>query len=318
MGRRPGPASPHRRRPRPAGRRRRPDAPTPRCWKTRRSRRRCTGARPGAAPTTRWCCPGGHRARGMRPYLESPEVQQMAIDAFRAEKPVGAICHGVLVAARAVDPVTERSVLYGRRTTALTWALERQGMGHRPLHAVLGPDYYRTYVEEPGQRWGYLSVQQEVTRALADPADFADVEKGSPDWRRKTSGRARDTLDRRAPRLGRARRLLRVGPLARRCAHLRPDLRRRCWPSGPDASAAVEHEVERPRRHQLLEVEIFAPRPSGPPPPGAAPRRRTRTTPATSSTAAQPTPRPASVAASRPRRARRARRGTARPGGRRL
>ena len=28
--------------------------------------------------------PGGHRARGMRPYLESPEVQQMAIDSFRA------------------------------------------------------------------------------------------------------------------------------------------------------------------------------------------------------------------------------------------
>ena len=40
-----------------------------------------------------------------------------------------------------------------------------------------------------------MSVQQEVTRALADPADFADVEKGSPDCRRKTSGRARDTLD---------------------------------------------------------------------------------------------------------------------------
>jgi hypothetical protein len=39
-----------------------------------------------------------------------------------------------------------------------------------------------------------MSVQQEVTRALADPADFADVEKGAPDRRRKTSGRVRDTL----------------------------------------------------------------------------------------------------------------------------
>ena len=138
--------------------------------------------------------PGGHRARGMRPYLESPEVQQMAIDAFRAEKPVGAICHGVLVAARAVDPVTERSVLYGRRTTALTWALEDKAWGIARFTRFWDRDYYRTYVEEPGQRWGYLSVQQEVTRALADPADFADVEKGSPDWRRKSSGRARDTL----------------------------------------------------------------------------------------------------------------------------
>jgi putative intracellular protease/amidase len=58
--------------------------------------------------------PGGHRARGMRPYLESPEVQQMAVDAFHAGKPVGAICHGVLVAARAVDPVTGHCTAGGR------------------------------------------------------------------------------------------------------------------------------------------------------------------------------------------------------------
>ena len=44
-----------------------------------------------------------------------------------------------------------------------------------------------------------MSVQQEVTRALAAPADFADVEKGSPDWRRKTSGRARDSSDDQRP-----------------------------------------------------------------------------------------------------------------------
>ncbi|MFZ0249072.1 MAG: type 1 glutamine amidotransferase domain-containing protein [Acidimicrobiales bacterium] len=139
--------------------------------------------------------PGGHRARGMRPYLESPEVQQMAIDAFRSAKPVGAICHGVLVAARAVDPATGRSVLHGRRTTALTWALERKAWDIAHRTRFWDPNYYRTYVEEPGQGWGYMSVQQEVTRALADPADFADVEKGAPGYRRKTSGRARDTLD---------------------------------------------------------------------------------------------------------------------------
>jgi putative intracellular protease/amidase len=139
--------------------------------------------------------PGGHRARGMRPYLESPEVQQITIDAFRAGKPVGAICHGVLVAARAIDPATERSVLHGRRTTALTWALERKAWDVAHWTRFWDRSYYRTYVEEPGQGWGYMAVQQEVTRALADPADFADVEKGSPDWRRKTSGRARDTLD---------------------------------------------------------------------------------------------------------------------------
>jgi putative intracellular protease/amidase len=152
----------------------------------------------GAARRSRYdalVLPGGHRARGMRPYLESPEVQQMAVDSFRAGKPVGAICHGVLVAARAVDPVTGRSVLHGRRTTALTWELERKAWGIARWSRFWDPSYYRTYTEEPGQRWGFLSVQQEVTRALADDADFSDVEKGTRDWRRKTSGRARDTLD---------------------------------------------------------------------------------------------------------------------------
>lgn len=137
--------------------------------------------------------PGGHRARGMRAYLESAEVQQMAIDAFRADKPVAAICHGVLVAARAIDPATGRSVLHGRRTTALTWALERRAWDVAHWTRFWDSNYYRTYVEERGQPWGSLSVQQEVTRALADPADFVDVEKGTPDYRRKASGRARDT-----------------------------------------------------------------------------------------------------------------------------
>ena len=138
--------------------------------------------------------PGGHRARGMRDYLESPEVQQMAVDAFAAGKPVGAICHGVLVAARACDPRTERSVLYGRATTALTWSLENKAWGIARWTRFWDANYYRTYVDEPGQRAGFMSVQQEVTRALAEPSDFKDVAKGTPDWRRKTSGRARDAL----------------------------------------------------------------------------------------------------------------------------
>jgi putative intracellular protease/amidase len=136
---------------------------------------------------------GGHRARGMRDYLESPEVQQMVVDSFRAGRPVAAICHGVLVAARALDPATGRSVLYGRRTTALTWQLERRAWELASRTRFWDPDYYRTYVEEPGQPAGFMSVQQEVTRALADPGDFLDVPRDAPDYRRKTSGRARDT-----------------------------------------------------------------------------------------------------------------------------
>src|SRR5271155_4610142 len=44
--------------------------------------------------------PGGHWARGMRPYLENPLLQRLTADFFDAEKPVAAICHGVVLAAR--------------------------------------------------------------------------------------------------------------------------------------------------------------------------------------------------------------------------
>jgi putative intracellular protease/amidase len=38
-----------------------------------------------------------------------------------------------------------------------------------------------------------MSVQQEITRALARPEDFLDVPPDAPDYRRKTSGMTRDT-----------------------------------------------------------------------------------------------------------------------------
>lgn len=133
--------------------------------------------------------PGGHRARGMREYLESPVLREIVVDAFRRDLPVGAICHGVLLAARSVDPDTGRSVLHGRRTTALTWQLERTAWRLARRTRFWDPGYYRTYLEEPGQPEGYMSVQQEVTRALADPADFRDTTD-----RIKASGRARDRL----------------------------------------------------------------------------------------------------------------------------
>jgi putative intracellular protease/amidase len=42
---------------------------------------------------------------------------------------------------------------------------------------------------------GYMSVQQEVTRALARPDDFLDVPADSPNHRQKTSGMVRDNFD---------------------------------------------------------------------------------------------------------------------------
>jgi putative intracellular protease/amidase len=143
--------------------------------------------------------PGGHRARGMRSYLESPVLQAMVVDAFRRRMPLGAVCHGVLLAARSIDPHDGRSVLHGRRTTALTWSLERRAWTVARVTRFWDPDYYRTYREQPGQPAGYMSVQQEVTRALARHEDFCDVDQHDPDAGLKQSGRARDTIDDERP-----------------------------------------------------------------------------------------------------------------------
>lgn len=102
---------------------------------------------------------GGH-APGMKPYLESEHVQTLVANYMVADKPVAAICHGVLIPARARAPNTGRSVLWGRKTTALTRAQELSAYNMTRLW--LGT-YYRTYE---------ATVQDEVTAALASPDDF--------------------------------------------------------------------------------------------------------------------------------------------------
>jgi putative intracellular protease/amidase len=139
--------------------------------------------------------PGGHRARGMREYLESEILQRHVAAFFEAGKPVAAICHGVLLAARSISPQTGYSVLHGYRTTALTWAFEKSAWTAARITRFWDPNYFRTYLEMDGQPSGFMSVQQEVTRALAHPEDFRDVPRADPHYRRKTSGLARDTMD---------------------------------------------------------------------------------------------------------------------------
>jgi putative intracellular protease/amidase len=137
--------------------------------------------------------PGGHRARGMRRYLEDPDLQRFVGAFFDSGKPVAAICHGVVLAARSRSPRTGRSVLWGRRTTALTWRLERAAYSSmRFFGRVWDAGYYRTYPEQPGEPPGFRGVEAEVRRALAAPGDFRDVPPGAPDHFRKASGLFRD------------------------------------------------------------------------------------------------------------------------------
>ncbi|MFO7567999.1 MAG: type 1 glutamine amidotransferase domain-containing protein [Enhygromyxa sp.] len=102
---------------------------------------------------------GGH-AEDMKSYLESEIVQSLVVAHFKAGKPVGAICHGVLVPARAIDPETGESVLHGRKTTALPRVQELSAWAMTGLW--LG-SYYRTYKK---------TVEEEVSEALASPEDF--------------------------------------------------------------------------------------------------------------------------------------------------
>ncbi|MBC9248963.1 thiJ/pfpI-family protein [Pseudomonas alcaligenes] len=137
--------------------------------------------------------PGGHHARGMREYLESPTLQAFVADFFARGKPVAAVCHGVVLAARS-QGADGRSVLYGRKTTGLTWKMEKTAWDLTRFFARWWDrDYYRTYLEAPGEPAGYMSVQAEVSRALASPEDFLDVPKGAADFWRKTSGLHRDS-----------------------------------------------------------------------------------------------------------------------------
>lgn len=143
--------------------------------------------------------PGGHRARGMRGYLESEILHDIVADFFDREKPVAAICHGVLLAARSRSKRTGHSVLRGYQTTALPWAFENSAWSVGRITRFWDPDYYRTYLEQAGQPRGFMSVQQEVTRALARPEDFRDVSRADPRFRRKTSGLQRDSIDNETP-----------------------------------------------------------------------------------------------------------------------
>jgi putative intracellular protease/amidase len=111
--------------------------------------------------------PGGH-APGMRQYLGSAALQAKVAAFWKLERPVGAICHGVLLLARAHDPATGASVLRDARTTCLPKYMERSA--YLLTFWKLGR-YYRTYP---------AYVEDEVRAALADPT--AQFERGPKVW----------------------------------------------------------------------------------------------------------------------------------------
>jgi len=101
--------------------------------------------------------PGGHAPK-MKQYLGSELLHSKVTAFWKLDRPVAAICHGVLVLARSIDPETGKSVLYDVKTTCLPKYMERNA--YLISFWKLGR-YYRTYD---------AYVEDEVRGALRDPA----------------------------------------------------------------------------------------------------------------------------------------------------
>ena len=104
--------------------------------------------------------PGGHD-KSVKEYLESSLLQRTVADFFAAQKPVAAICHGVVLVARSKNSETGKSVIHDYKTTALLKSQERLGYNMTRLWMR---DYYLTYPEK--------TVEEEVRAALSDENNF--------------------------------------------------------------------------------------------------------------------------------------------------
>jgi putative intracellular protease/amidase len=91
--------------------------------------------------------PGGHYARGMHVYLESPVLQAFVADVFESGKPVAAICHGAFH--RPLRP------LWKKDDGAHAWARECR-RGDRPRRPLLGTELL-SHVRRSTGRTGRLS-----------------------------------------------------------------------------------------------------------------------------------------------------------------
>lgn len=97
--------------------------------------------------------PGGH-APGMKVYLEAKQIQKFVKKMNQEGKVIGAICHGVLVAARSEILQDKKVTALPRKSELLAWKLTKKSLG----------DYYRTYPD--------TTVEDEVKTFLVDPKNF--------------------------------------------------------------------------------------------------------------------------------------------------
>lgn len=104
--------------------------------------------------------PGGHD-KPVKEYLESEILQNSISGFFEKNKPVGAICHGVVLVARSKNIATGNSVIYDYKTTSLLKSQELLGYNMTRLWLK---DYYLTYPE--------ITVEEEVKSMLSNDQNF--------------------------------------------------------------------------------------------------------------------------------------------------
>jgi putative intracellular protease/amidase len=103
--------------------------------------------------------PGGD-APGVRQYLDNQVLRGKVLQFWQQDKLIGALCHGLLVLARTIVPQTARSVLYGRKVTAVPKSLDQ--LAYRIDRLVVKHGYVM-----------YSScVADEVSACLESPDDY--------------------------------------------------------------------------------------------------------------------------------------------------
>ncbi|HRD68548.1 MAG TPA: type 1 glutamine amidotransferase domain-containing protein [Legionella sp.] len=103
--------------------------------------------------------PGGH-GEGIKSMLESSILQKKIVECFKLNKVIGALCTGVLVVARSINPETGKSVLFDKNTTAITaWMEQLSWRITYPWYK----NYFRIYP---------VSAQKEIEQLLQSPKQF--------------------------------------------------------------------------------------------------------------------------------------------------
>jgi hypothetical protein len=101
-----------------------------------------------------------------------------------------------VLAIRSIYKKTHKSVLYGKKTTALTWALENAAWKlTKYFSRYWDSTYYRTYMESSEEPSGHWGVENEIKRGLEKEAHFLSVPKGTKYYFLKTNGISRDRFD---------------------------------------------------------------------------------------------------------------------------